>query len=163
MRGESVDACGDRWVFFERRRMVGLRRASITSEPVQPQCLCRVNAPTPCTSRAGSLRVNVIHKKLWMVLAQSSLSSHSTISGKPASAAAERSSWSQMRAIDSSSPSPEPAAENAGPCSASTPGKHTRGSRTPSGSDRPLGSSLASARFFSPTAAITSLLPWFKP
>ena len=43
--------------------MCGFSRASITSGPRQPQCLRRVNAPTPATSAAGFDRVNVTHSQ----------------------------------------------------------------------------------------------------
>ncbi len=43
----------------------GLMRASITSEPRQPQCFCSVKAPMPSMSAAGLLRVNVTQRKLF--------------------------------------------------------------------------------------------------
>ena len=59
----------------------GFGRASITSAPSHPQCFCRVKAPTPSMSAAGSERVNVTQSRLFSVRAVNSLSSASITSG----------------------------------------------------------------------------------
>ena len=61
---QGVDARVTRGSASSGGAWCGLLRASITSGPGQPQCLWRTNAPTPCTSFAGSLRVNVTHSEV---------------------------------------------------------------------------------------------------
>ena len=62
----------------------GLIRASITSEPRQPQCFSWVNESIPLMSAEGFDLVNVTHNQLLSVRAENSLSSTSTMSGNAA-------------------------------------------------------------------------------
>src|SRR4051794_40629461 len=101
-------------------------------------------------SAAGFERVNVTHTKLFSVRAVKSLSSTSTMSGKALIGSAG--------ANDAQNRSASPAASTA-----STPGKQTRGARQPSGKRNPGGSSVGNVRRGSPTAAITTFEPSFKP
>ena len=81
-------------------------RASITSGPSQPQCFCRMHAPTPCTSAAGFDRVNVTHSQLLSVRAVKSLSSTSTTNGKTAGSSPGRNASQNRRTSAGASPSP---------------------------------------------------------
>jgi len=51
------------------------------SGPVQPQCFCSVNEPTPWISAAGFARVNAVQRKLLSDQEAKLLSSTITISG----------------------------------------------------------------------------------
>src|SRR5260370_1050109 len=129
----------------------GLMRASITSEPVQPQCFCWVNAPMPYTSAAGLERVNVTHRKLLSVRAVKALSSTSTISGKALIGSSGR------NAAQKRSTSGEPGASATGvlrsltlparsTSTASTPGRPTRRSPKPRGRRKSTRTSRGSTR-----------------
>ena len=119
----------------------GLIRASITSGPVQPQCLRSTNAPMPSMSAAGFERVNVTQSQLRSDRAANSLSSTSTTSGNASIGSSGRNAARELGRVG-------PARR--GPRTTSTPGIATRGDVKPSGSRSPAGISVGRSRRFGP-------------
>ena len=139
----------------------GLIRASITSGPRQPQCLCSVKAPTPSMSAAGFERVKVTQRKL-LERAGGELA---VVDQHDQRERVDRRRRRRARAQKRASRVGVPVGPGAAraPARRARPGRQTRGSRSRRAAQRRRAARVGSVRRGGPAAAITTFEPWFRP